>query len=391
MLYQLRVYRPSSPPQIIQLQALSDDVARQLAEQQGYKVLSVVVKKQRWQRPTKFPLLLFCQELTVLLNAGLLLTEALQTLIEKEKQSDVKTVIQNILQKVRQGQSFSESLQAQPDQFPNLFIAMVRACETTGNLAEGLNRFALYLQQIDVLRKRIQSAAIYPAIILGFGVLVLLFLLAYVVPRFSQIYQSRDTDLSFASQLMLSMGELVNQYGGVMMLVFLGVLITSYYSFSKASVRTKITNTISRLPVVGERFRIYHLSRFYRTFATLLRSGIPVVSALSMVNELLGPGLQTQVEAARRRIIDGETFTQAMQSSDLVTPVASQLFRVGERAGNLDQMMQRTAEFHEGEMMRWVDVFSKLVEPILMALLGLVIGLIVFLMYMPIFELASGI
>lgn len=391
MWYQLRVFRATTPPQLIELQATSDTAARQLAEQQGYQVLSVAAKKQRWQRQIKFPLLLFCQELTVLLKAGLLLTEALQTLIDKEKHSDVKAVIQNLLQKVRQGQSFSESLQAQPDHFPNLFIAMVRACETTGNLAEGLNRFALYMQQIDVLRKRIQSAAIYPAVILGFGVLVLLFLLAYVVPRFSQIYQNRDTDLSFASQVLLGTGELVNQHGSLLLMMLVGVLALGSYLLSQASVRVKIANLISRLPGIGERFRVYHLSRFYRTFATLLRSGIPVVSALSMVNELLGPGLQNQVQAARRRIIDGETFSKAMQSSDLVTPVASQLFRVGERAGNLDQMMQRAAEFHEDEMMRWVDVFSKLVEPILMALLGIVIGLIVFLMYMPIFELASGI
>lgn len=391
MLYQLRVYRETTPPQVIQLQAVSKEAARKVAEQQGYKILSVAPKKQRWQRQTKFPLLLFCQELTVLLNAGLLLTEALQTLADKEKHSDVRTVIQNLLQKVRQGQSFSKSLHEQPDHFPNLFVAMVRACETTGNLAEGLNRFSLYMQQIDVLRKRIQSAAIYPSAILGFGVLVLLFLLAYVVPRFSQIYQSRDTDLSFASEMLLGMGELVNQHGELLMMVLVSVLVLSGYLLSQTSARAKITNVISGLPGIGERFRIYNLSRFYRTFATLLRSGIPVVPALSMVNELLGPGLQHQVKAARQRIIDGETFSKAMQSSDLVTPVASQLFRVGERAGNLDQMMQRAAEFHEDEMMRWVDVFSKLVEPILMALLGIVIGLIVFLMYMPIFELASGI
>lgn len=391
MLYRLRVYRATTPPQIIQLQAVSEEAARKVAEQQGYKILSVAARKQRWQRQTKFPLLLFCQELTVLLNAGLLLTEALQTLADKEKNADVKTVIQGLLQKIQQGLSFSESIQAQPGHFPNLFVAMVRACETTGNLAECLNRFALYLQQIDVLRQRIQSASVYPAVILGFGLLVLLFLLAFVVPRFSQIYQSRDTDLSLASRMLLGMGELVNQHGGLILAVLLSLLILTSYFLAQASVRLKIIRLISRLPGIGEHFRVYHLSRFYRTFATLLRSGIPVVSALNMVNELLGPGLQHQVKAARQHIIDGETFSKAMQSSDLVTPVASQLFRVGERAGNLDQMMQRAAEFHEDEMMRWVDMFSKLVEPILMALLGIVIGLIVFLMYMPIFELASGI
>jgi general secretion pathway protein F len=389
MEYHLRVASPVSPPQVIRLEAENIEQARALAEKDGFTVLTIrhrgfTLKKHR------FPLLLFCQQLIVLLESGLLVTQALETLSQKEKNHETRSVIEQLIVSIRAGRTFSDALNALPIYFPNLFVAMVRACETTGDMAEGLSRFSSYLEQIDVLKKRLVSASLYPAVILSFGGLVMLFLLGYVVPRFSRIYEARDTDLSSASQALLFIGNAVEAHGPLMLVMTLAIIITGIVFFGQATVRARIAQSITRLPHVGERIKIYHLSRFYRTFSMLLRSGIPVVSALAMVSELLGPTLKSNVDHARKMIIEGNTFTQAMQQSALVTPVATQLFRVGENAGNLDKMMARAAEFHEKELMRWIDTASKLVEPILMALLGVVIGLIVFLMYLPIFELASG-
>ena len=145
-----------------------------------------------------------------------------------------------------------------------------------------------------------------------------------------------------------------------------------------------------QLPFIGERVRMYHLSRLYRTFAMLLRSGIPVVSALGMSNQLLGNTLQTNIDGARQMIIEGQSFSVAMQASGLTTVVAFQLFRVGEKSSRLEAMVERAASFHEEEMLRWIDAFTKVFEPLLMAVIGIFIGLIVLLMYLPIFELASG-
>ncbi len=387
--FRLRVASASSSPRNIRLEAASIEQARSEAEKQGYIVLAVRPYGMTLSRH-RFPLLLFCQELTVLLQSGLLLTQALETLSQKERNHDTRHVLLQLVEAIRAGRSFSDALTQQPAQFPSLFIAMVRACETTGNLAEGLSRFSHYLEQVDVLKKRLISASIYPALILCFGTLVMLFLLGYVVPRFSEIYASRGTDLSAASEILLVIGTTVDAHGPLLLLAFLVLTTLAVVFFSQRRVRARIGELLTQMPILGERIRIYHLSRFYRTFAMLLRSGIPVVSALSMVSELLGLTLKRHVDMARQLILDGQTFAQSMQQAQLVTPVAVQLFRVGENAGNLDNMMERAATFHEEEMMRWVDAFSKLVEPVLMALLGVVIGLIVFLMYMPIFELASG-
>jgi len=389
MEYRLRVVGPNTQPQVILLEAENVEQAKVLAETDGYTVLSVrhrgfLLKKHH------FPLLLFCQQLTVLLESGLLLTQALETLSQKEKNYETRVVIEQLIVSIRAGRTFSDALSAAPSHFSNLFVAMVRACETTGNLAEGLSRFCHYLEQIDVLKKRLISASIYPSLILSFGGLVMLFLLGYVVPRFSQIYEARDTDLSAASRVLLLIGNTVKEHGSLLLVSIVVLVISAIVFFSQPIVRIKIGHAITRLPQIGERIRIYHLTRFYRTFAMLLRSGIPVASALNMISELLGLTLKNNVDSARKMIVDGSTFTLAMQRSGLVTPVASQLFRVGENSGNLDKMMERAAEFHEQELMRWTDAFSKMVEPTLMVLLGLLIGLIVFLMYLPIFELASG-
>jgi len=388
MQFQLRVIRPQSTPEVIQLEALSDDDARRLAIQQGYTVLRV---EKKGRRKRDFPLLFFCQELRVLLEAGLTLTEAIETLVEKETNTDVQATIASVLASLQNGRQFSDALSAQSDYFPGLFVASVKACETTGNLPEGLQRFSLYLEQIDILRKKIISASIYPALVLAFGGLVLLFLLGYVVPRFSQIYESRSTDLSFASEVLMNIGQTVDNHGVLLLGVIVFIVIAAISAFSQPVVIAKLGTFITRLPKIGERVRIYHLSRFYRTFAMLLRSGIPVVSALTMVNDLLGQTLRQNVTTARQLISDGLPFVEAMSSCGLTTPVASQLFRVGEKSGRLEVMMERAASFHEQEMLRWVDAFTKLFEPLLMAAIGLVIGVIVLLMYLPIFELASGI
>ena len=390
MHYQLRVMRPQTSPELIRLEASSNEDARRLAEQQGFTVLRVH-QQGLSRRKSAFPLLFFCQELRVLLEAGLTLTEALETLVQKETNTDNRSTILAVLTSLRHGRQFSDALSAIPESFPGLFVANVKACETTGNLPEGLQRFALYLEQIDILRKKIISASIYPALVLAFGGLVLLFLLGYVVPRFSRIYESRTTDLSFASDVLLTIGQMVEHHRVLLLGVVLFVVAAVVGTLMQPAVRARIGQMMTRLPQIGERVRIYHLSRFYRTFAMLLRSGIPVVAALGMVNELLGHTLQQNVLTARLLISEGHPFSEAMSSSKLTTPVAAQLFRVGEKSGRLDVMMEHAANFHEQEMLRWVDAFTKVFEPLLMAAIGLVIGLIVLLMYLPIFELASGI
>ncbi len=392
MQYLLRVMRPDAAPSPLRLEAANVDEARRLAEQQGFTVLRIEQGGLAGLQARRgaFPLLLFCQELRVLIEAGLTLPECLETLAQKEEKAETRAALAGLLERLREGRTLSDALAAQPRHFPGLFVGAVRACETTGNLAEGLSRYAMYLEQVDLLRKRIVSASIYPALVLAFGFAVLAFLLGYVVPRFSRIYEARASELSLPSEVLLGLGQAVEQHG-LLMLAGMAVLLGAGAAMlAQAAVRARMAAWVTELPYLGRRLRIYHLSRFYRTFAMLLRSGIPVVTALGMINDLLGHALRQSVDRARGMISEGRPFSDAMVACGLATPVAVQLFRAGERSGRLDVMMERAAAFHEEEMLRWVDAFTKLFEPLLMAAIGILIGLIVLLMYLPIFELASG-
>lgn len=391
MRFQLKVVRTGTLPLMMQLDAASDLEARRLAEQQGYTVLRVNGRHGVLApRTSRFPLLFFCQELYVLLDAGLTLPEAIATLEKKEKQAETRASLHTLGIGLSEGRPLSGAMAAMPEHFPGLFVACVRACETTGNLSEGLMRYSQYLEQADLLRKRIVSASIYPALVLGFGLLVLAFLLGFVVPRFSRIYESSHAELSLASEWLLWTGRLVEHHGLLLAATLLLLLGAAIYALMQPAVRAVLGSLLTRVPQFGERFRLYHLSRLYRTLGMLLRSGIPVVTALAMVNTLLGQTLQANIAQARRLIGEGRSFSEAMETAGLATEVAMQLFRVGERSGRLEAMMERAAQFHEEEMLRWVDAFTRLFEPLLMAGIGILIGFIVLMMYLPIFELASG-
>lgn len=391
MRYQLRVIKASGAPSQISLDAATELEARQRAERQGYTVLRVASYASKIPLGAeRFPLVLFCQELRVLLEAGLALPDSLDTLIEKETRTETRATLAKLLSAVREGQQLSDAMANLPNAFPNLFMATVKAAETTGNLPEALNRYALYIEQIDILKKRIVSASIYPALVLTFGFLVLVFLMAYVVPRFSKIYESHVSNLSFTTKLLLHLGQFSQDYGLFVLVLLLGLGALLVTMFSQPAVREKLFDAFWKLPYLGEKIRIYHLSRLYRTFSMLLRSGIPVVTGLGMVNSLLGVSLQSNLNKAKRLISEGQSFSEAFESCGLTTPVAGRLFRVGERTGKLETMMERSAIFHEEQMLRWVDAFTKIFEPLLMAVIGVIIGGIVLMMYLPIFELASG-
>lgn len=391
MQYQLRVIRDSKLPESIDIDAVSAHEARVYAEQRGYKVLKTRQKNKNYIFKTvRFPLLLFIQELRVLIDAGLALPDALETLAEKEHQPEARAIIIKVLDSVREGKQISEAMVELPLAFPELFIATVRATETTGDLPEALGRYALYLEQIDLLKRRIISASVYPALVLSFGAIVVIFLLAYVVPKFSKIYASNHGDISFTTELLLKVGQFSQEYGLFVLLFLIIFGFTIFNLLSRPDVRAKLLSWIWRLPYLGEELKIYHLSRLYRTFSMLLKSGVPIITGLVMVNKLLGTSLQLNLSKAKMLISEGRSFSEAFLRSDLTTPVSLRLFRVGERTGKLDSMMERAAAFHEEQLTRWVDALTKIIEPLLITAIGIVIGGIVLMMYLPIFELASG-
>ncbi len=339
----------------------------------------------------KFPLALFSQELLALLEAGLNLVEAIETLAEKEPGHQIKHTLDSLLQALYQGQTFSSALEQQPLIFPVLYIATVRASEKTGDLPEALTRYVSYEQQLGLVKKKIVSSSIYPILLMAVGGLVILFLLGFVVPKFSRIYEGTGGNLPFLSQVLLAWGLFLEGHGKELLIFVVLFILGLVFGLSQASVRKSIIQIIWKVPALGKRLRIFQLARFYRTLGMLLKGGTSIIVALDSVAGLLDVVLQAKMKQASVAIQEGQTISVAMEHAGLTTPIALRMLRVGERGGRIGDMMERIASFYDEELARWIDWFTKLFEPILMLLIGLVIGVVVLLLYMPIFELAGNI
>jgi general secretion pathway protein F len=283
------------------------------------------------------------------------------------------------------------TLEQQPLAFPILYVATIRASETTGNLTESLSRYIAYEQQIGLLKKKIISASIYPVLLMSVGGLVILFLLGFVVPKFSRIYEGTGGELPFLSQMLLAWGVFLENHGKEILIATVFIVIAIIVAVSRPTVRKWFGQLLWKIPTLGKRLRTYQLARFYRTLGMLLKAGTPIIPALQSVAGLLDNALLTSMKKTTIAINEGQPISQAMETAGLTTPVASRMLAVGERGGNIGDMMERVASFYDEELSRWIDWFTRLFEPILMLLIGLVIGVVVLLLYMPIFELAGNI
>lgn len=395
MRYHVKALNKDGAVLALTLDAASVQDAWQIASGQGLSVLSAQTERNLFARMfegrSSFPLSLFCQELKVLLAAGINLVDALDTLAEREQKSRMGVVLERLAGLLRVGRTLADAMERIPEAFPPLFSASVRASETSGEIVEALGRYLAYQGQVDAIRKKVVSASVYPAMIILFGGLVLLFMLGYVVPRFSAIYADRGDAVSFASRMLLQWGSFVSAHGYEIAAYAGTGAVVAVLWLRQASVRAWLLAGLRRIPAIGRVLQIFFLARLYRTLGMLLRGGIPAVSALEMASGVLEPGLRSRLEAARDAIREGLPLSEAFHRHGLTTPVAMRLLRVAEQTGSMSEMLESAAAFHEEELARAVDLFTRLFEPALMMVIGLLVGAVVLLMYMPIFELAGAV
>jgi len=383
---------------LLALEASNAAQARSAAESQGFSVLNVKAAGLSFgnlfstkSAKTKFNLMLFSQELLALLESGLSLVEAIEALAEKEQQAESKAVLNQVMVALYEGLPFSTALEKEPQVFSPLYVALIRSSERTGDMVQALARHVTYQTQIDTVRKKIVTASIYPVLLLVVGGLVVLFLLGYVVPKFSTIYESTGADLPWMSQLLLSWGRLLQEHGKEVFATFIAMVALLGFTLSRPSVRAAIMRKVWQIPALGEAMRIYQLARFYRTLGMLLRGGIPLVTAMGMVSSLLQPLLRSSLDKVIVDVREGKPMSAAMEQYGMTTSISIRMLRVGERTGQMGDMMERIGAFYDEEISRVVEWLTKLLEPALMIIIGLVVGLVVVLMYMPIFELAGSI
>lgn len=395
MQFHLKVYRAPEGIKFLTLTASGASEAVAQAQAQGYRVLSsrrALGPSFNFASRSKFSVALFSHEMLALLQAGLSLVETIDILASKAKDAASRRILNTLEQHLREGQSFSRALQLMPDAFPPLYVATIRTSEQTGDLVTALDRYLAYHRQLNLVRDKVVAASVYPALLIAVGLLVILFLLGYVVPRFSQVYEDIGGNLPWTSRLLMEWGRFLANHAGGVGLAFLAVIGTVAFVVTRPMVRAWFIKSLWSLPTVGEKIQLYQLARFTRTLAMLINGGIPFVTALTMVQDLLRqPALRQGLSAAAASISEGQSVSSAFSLHGLATEVGIRLLAVGERSGSMGQTLERIAKLYDDDISRWVDWFTRLFEPLLMIAIGLIIGVVVLLMYLPIFELASSI
>jgi general secretion pathway protein F len=369
--------------------------ARRAGASRGLSILALKARNplSSWmpRRRVRFALDLFCQELLSLLESGLSLVESVETLAEKEEGGGAAQALKALTDRLHRGQSFSQALEQLPEYFPPLFVATIRAAEKTGDIQEAVSRYLDYHAQAGRIRRELISAAIYPVLLMIVGILVAGFMLFHVVPKFSRIYEELGSELPFLSRVLVNWGRLLDTSGGAVLIGIAALIGAVAYTVTRPGFRRWLAPRLWSLPTLGSRMRLYQLARFYRTLGMLLKSGIPLPEALDMASGLLSPYLREGMARAARHIREGQPVWRSLEQQGLTTRIALRLLIVGERSGRMPFMVERIALFCEAELTRWVNWFTRLFEPLLMVFIGGIIGLILLMLYMPIFELAGNI
>lgn len=393
MAIRLRVMTADGQVQSLVVEAPSESEALRRVAATGARVLAIETAAAAAlprRREQGLVLLLFAQELVALLGAGLNLTEAMTTLAAKEQKPAARATLAAVLKSLHEGRNISDALEMHPDTFPEMFVATVRAAERTGGLVEALSRYITYSLQFDAIRKKLVSASIYPLVLLVVGGLVTLFLLGYVVPKFSVVYGSSRDGLPWLSSVLLMLGMAIHEHWQAGLLVFGGIVTAAVLALRQPAARQRLLDVVLSAPGLAERVREFRLARFYRGASLLLHAGIALPRALRMVAGLLSLEQQRHLDAAVRKVEEGQRLSVALKEFGLAGVVAESLLQVGERSGRQAEMLEQAARFQDDDFSRWLDITSRLIEPLLMAIIGIVIGVVVVLLYMPIFELAGS-
>jgi general secretion pathway protein F len=377
----------------LELEADSREDAERRLRSEGIRLISLKLMESGLQfqfNVKKFPLDVFNQQLHSLLEAGQSIVDAIEILHDNDLTGRDQKVYRGLLQALKQGRQLSDAMAQQSTIFPPLYVAMVRATETTGGVKEAIQRFMQYRIQVAAIRRKLIAASVYPAILVSVGLLVVSFLLLYVVPRFSIAFDDIQNKKQLAGFVYI-WGSWVRNHSEIAWGGFAGGLLGFAALVMHPASRRFLMTRLIQIPAIGRRMQVFQLARLYRTLGLLLRSGLPLTHSLRLTRDSLPAYLCANLDGAYAEVTEGHPLSRALSHNQLATEVASRLLVAGESSGNLDDMLERVANFHDQEVSGWVDLLGRVLEPALMVGIGLVIGVVVLLLYMPIFELANSV
>ncbi len=385
-----------------QVEGDNESTARAQLEGQGFFVFQLrpkgargAVSPGRPQQKGSLSLqdsLIFNQELLALIKAGLPILRVCDLLIERARQAGFRAVLEEVRRDIRGGASASEALSRHPAYFPSLYIATIRAGEQAGNLPEVLQRYISHLKLMIGLRQKMMKALAYPAVLVLASLGLIVFFLVFVVPSFMDIYRDSTKSLPLPTEILIGLVETLQTY---MMpgLIGIGALGLAFLLWVRtAPGQVAWDGILLRIPWVGETYVKHHTIQFTRSLATVLSGGTPLVDGLQIARgSLSNRFLSLRLDRATAQVRDGATLAASLGEQRVVPRLALEMVTVGEETGALEHMLRDVAEFYEGDLDYRLNQLTSFIEIALLVAMGLVIGTILIVMYLPIFEMAASV
>lgn len=335
-------------------------------------------------------LVVFSRQLATMVDAGIPLVGALDILGEQSENKTFGGIILKMRNDVETGSSLSDAIAKHKKVFSSLFINMVKAGESGGMLDNILDRLATYMEKTSTLQKKIKAALIYPAVVSSMAIGITLILLLKVIPIFKNIFSGFDAQLPMPTQVLIVISDGLQKYFPYL-IVALAVIMFFAIRYSKTEKgRLRYDSLLLKLPIFGILFKKVAISKFTRTLSTLIKSGVPILTSLEIVGRTAGnKAIEMAVETVRASVREGESVAGPLAKSKLFPPMVVRMVSVGEQSGELEKMLSKIADFYDEQVDVSVSSLTSLIEPLIIAFLGIVIGSIVICMFLPIFKITS--
>ncbi len=334
-------------------------------------------------------LTVFSRQFATMINSGLSLTKCLGILADQAENSTLAEIINTLQKDVEGGLSLSEAM-GKNKIFPTIFINMVRAGEAGGVLDEVLLRVAEHFEKEAGLKAKIKSAMSYPIAMFSFSMLILFVMITFIVPMFVGMFEDLGGNLPLPTKILLFLSNFVRGFWWLMIAAIIGIVI-GYKSWKSTETgRMTLDRLKLKLPVFGSLIRKISIAKFTRTLGTLVSSGVPILQALDITGDTAGNAvIEDAVKGTRSSIKEGETIAKPLEESHVFPPMVTQMIAVGEETGALDSMLTKIADFYDEEVANTVDALTSLLEPLMLVVMGLIIGGIIISLYMPMFGIIN--
>lgn len=336
-------------------------------------------------------LVIFTRQFATMIGAGIPVLECLNILQEQAEDPGFAAALTQIVDEVRGGSDLSQALSKHPKCFERIYVNMIKAGEASGQLDTILVRLADYLESTEKLKREIKSAMTYPIVSLVMILGITTFLLVFIIPKFTEIFKALRVELPLPTKIVLGISKLMTDYFLQGALIAVGTILLIQFWKSTDSGAYQWDKLMLRMPVFGELFKKVSLSRFSKTFATLLRAGVPILGALEIVASTAGNKVvEEAVNNARESIRQGETLAKPLGESEIFPPMVVRMIAIGEKSGALEQLLEKISEFYDQQVEAMVESLTALIEPLMIGIMGLLVGGIVLSVFLPIFKIQDA-